>query len=154
MTGIWVFILITNEWVGLLFTDEWVGFLYSSTLDGADSTCPHLATSIVPLRDSLTCAHKYLVVVRHVDVGMYVCMYGMYVRMYGMYVCMYNVSKYYQKLKRPSEGIAGADCAGRSTEGVCDLCRLMWIKKSVCSNFHFMGSPTHMKQEPNSDPYI
>ena len=23
----------------------------------------------------------------------------------------------------------------------------MWIKKSVCSNFHFMGSPTHMKQE-------
>ena len=78
----------------------------SSTLDGADRTRPHLATCTVPLRDSLTCPHKYLDVVRHVDVCMldsmymYVmwCMYQyQYVCMlcdvcmcaYSMYVCLY-----------------------------------------------------------------
>ena len=46
----------------------------TATLDGADRTRPHLATCTVPLRDSLTCPHKYLVVVRHHDVY-HICMY-------------------------------------------------------------------------------
>ena len=50
--------------------------------------------------------------------------------------------------KRPNEGIAGADGAGCSVEGACDLRHPMCIKKSARSNFHFMGSPTYLMQEP------
>ena len=42
------------------------------------------------------------------DTRMYVCMY---VR---MYVCMYDVSIMTQIIKRPGEGIAATDGAGRS----------------------------------------
>ena len=45
----------------------WWRAFSSSTLDGADRTRPHLATCTFPLRDSLTCPHKYLGVVRHVN---------------------------------------------------------------------------------------
>ena len=38
------------------------------------------------------------------------------------------VTNYYQKLKRASEGIAGADGAGRTVDGACDLHRPIWIK--------------------------
>ena len=41
-----------------------------------------------------------------------------------------DVSKYLQKLKRASEGIAERDGAGRSAEGTCDLHRPMWGKKT------------------------
>ena len=50
-----------------------------------------------------------------------------------MFVCMYiiiDVSKYLQKLKRASEGITERDCASRSAEGMCDLHRPMWEKKT------------------------
>ena len=79
-------------------------------------------------------------------------MYNVCVTCVCMYVCMYvcmkmYVSMYVCKCDVPSEGIAGADGAGRSAEGACDLRHPMCIKKSARSNFHFMGSPTHMKQE-------
>ena len=53
--------------------------------------------------------------------------------MYVMYVCMYvcDVSIMTQIIKRPGEGIAATDGAGRSEEGACDLHRQIWIKKNA-----------------------
>ena len=36
-----------------------------------------------------------------------------------------------QIIKRPGEGIAATDGAGRSEEGACDLHRQIWIKKNA-----------------------
>ena len=62
-----------------------------------------------------------------------------------MYVCMYvcmkmYVSMYVCKCDVPSEGIAGADGAGRSAEGACDLRHPMWIRKTRAHIFTLWGA--------------
>ena len=58
---------------------------------------------------------------------MYVCMYVCtYVY---VYVYVWLMSNYYQKLEMENEGNTGANGAGRSIAGACDLHCPMWIKK-------------------------
>ena len=66
-----------------------------------------------------------------------------------MYVCIV-VSNYYQILKRPSEGIAERDGAGRTADGAFDLHRPRWMWNRREKARHVKREPGSYKMEPDS----
>ena len=60
------------------------------------------------------------------------------------------VSNYYQILKRPSEGIAERDGAGRTADGAFDLHRPRWMWNRREKARHVKREPGSCKMEPDS----
>ena len=66
-------------------------------------------------------------------------------------MCVHSVvSNYYQILKRPSEGIAERDGAGRTADGTFDLHHPRWMWNRREKARHVKREPGSCKREPDS----